>query len=324
MLYAAEVINTPFLRGALAVGSVLAVLTAAPAYAQRLDEVDIDLPDIGVTLHEQADDPKKVSAFSTRTRAYVRSSEEDSFVKKKGYKELTVSPKGGKVAGVPDTFAGNTDSVVIIDSATGKTRRIRTVRKPLETNYALWSRDERKLALTIEKKVGKKWHTIGFTLVDTVAGTAKAVMIPGVDKETSFEWTPDGRYLAATHHDGVRFYDPDGRVRRAYPKIGTLAGAEDAFSPSGKQMVTWCPSRYTEMFCIWDTRSGKLANRVGKSAEDSLGWWDDRHLISLVKEEGGYQVVVVDLKGQVVRVLADVSSPAWKKDEVYLSYTPAS
>ncbi|MER5619492.1 hypothetical protein ABT061_00455 [Streptosporangium sp. NPDC002544] len=294
--------------------------------AQQPDEVDIKLPDADVTLHERVHDPVKVTAFSravsdSRINAYLRVSDKGRFAEKKDYTELVPAPKGGRVAGVPQSSPGEFDSVVIFD-AKGKATRIRTVRKPLQTRGIQWSRDGRKLVLTVEKE---HFTTVGFATVNIATGAAKVATVRGVDGLATFQWTPDGKHLAAGYADpyqGVRLYRTDGRMHRTLRKVGWIIG-DDSFSPSGKQLLTVCPATYNESsYCLWNVKSGKLATRVKIKFNSTYGWWDDRHLVSKVDRDGARQIVVIDLKGKITRVLAHDRTRLGRG--VALVYTPSN
>ncbi|MEU7862083.1 WD40 repeat domain-containing protein [Nonomuraea sp. NPDC049141] len=322
-LYAAIVINSLLLRGALSVSLLLSTVTTAPASAQQLIGADIDVPDAGVVLHEQDGDPWRVTAFSkevssSRRAAYLRSSDGNTFMARKGYGELQPAPKGGKVAGVPYSSPGAYNSVVIFDSA-GRAKRIRTVRKPLNTTRPIWTRDGRKLVLSIQKD---GIETVGFVIVDPVTGTSKAVTVRSVHEYATFQWTPDGKYLVAGISDpyaGVRVYRQDGHTVRTLRKIGIMHGT-DSFSPSGKRLLTLCV--YTEnRFCLWDFKTGKLVKHVNENGP-AIGWWDDQHLSVEVSDDNGSRAVVIDLNGEITRVLASFTAKA-KREWVDLVYTPS-
>ncbi|MBB3731867.1 WD40 repeat domain-containing protein [Nonomuraea dietziae] len=303
-----------------AASCALLPLIPASASAARLDENEIDTG-LGVTLHERPGDPKKVTAI-VGAKPHLRTAD-DTFEVVPGYFDVAVAPKGHRVAGLPENPKGRYDSVAIIDAAAQQTTTVRTSKLPFRTTIAYWSASGSKLALTVEKTDGKKWLPVGFATADVRAKAAKVVLLKDLSKDAVFQWTPDGRHLMSSYRDGVRFYRPDGKVVRTLPGVGSDIGGETAFSPSGKLLGTFCPARYYESFCTWDLATGKLRNRVDIAVEGSYGWWDDKHLLAAVKGGSGYQMVVVDLKGNVVRTVADISSSAWKKDEVYLSYTDA-
>ncbi|MEU8379369.1 WD40 repeat domain-containing protein [Streptosporangium sp. NPDC048865] len=305
---------------------LLSTVTATPASAQKLIDADIDVSEAGVVLHEQNGDPWRVTAFgkdvsSSRRAVYLRSSSGTSFTEKKGYGGLEPAPKYGKVAGIPYSSPGAFNSVVIFDSA-GRAKRISTVRKPLNATVPTWTRDGRKLVLSIQKN---GINTVGFVVVDTVTGTSKAVMVRGIDPHSAFQWTPDGKYLVAgiaDPHAGVRVYRQDGRTHRTLRKIGFMQG-QDSFSPSGRQLLTLCLSANTSNYCLWDFKSGKLVKRVNDNGmRSTIGWWDDRHLSIMVSNDDGTQAVVIDLNGKIIRVLASFTEKATRA-WVNLVYTPS-
>ncbi|MFI6387846.1 hypothetical protein [Nonomuraea sp. NPDC050540] len=292
------------------VKSVLAVIALlAPAGVAA----NVPLPGTGVTVQEQASDPVRLSSYGFGTkRTYLRALTGDTFVRQKGFSEAALSPDGRRVAAVPDAYRSGWDSVVVTDRVAGKPARVRTVRKPLTASYASWSRDGTKVVLTVEKKVGGKWRTTGFTVVDALASTARTVTVTGTAARAGFWWTPDGN-LIAEYGKGLRVYNPaDGKVVRTFPSIGLPTGPEDAFSPSGRQLAMWCPSSFTEQLCVVDPASGKIVRRVRAEPEALFGWWDEGHVIAVTAWQGAYRLVVLDLTGKTKRVLAGVPAKTWR------------
>ncbi|GAA2913433.1 hypothetical protein GCM10010517_80010 [Streptosporangium fragile] len=303
---------------ACSVIAIAAVVSVPPA-AHAADPVDIALPGTRVTVRENSTDPLRVTSYGFGKAAYLRKGA--GFTRQTAYQEITVAPRGGKALAVPTSYNGGYDSVVLLDLATSKGTRIRTVRKPLVAHYVHWSRNGTKAVLTVERKSGDAWATSGFVVVDTVAKTAKTVTVANVDRAARFRWSSDGSELVAEYRGGARFYGPDGEVRRTLAKTGRPAGGEDAFTPSGRGLMTWCPSTYTEHVCVWDRTSGKLAAKVpGIKPKALWGWWDEKHFIAVVPVGDIYRVVLSDLKGTSTRVLAALSADDWK-NRVYLSYT---
>ncbi len=284
--------------------------------------VPIRLPGTGMTLHENTSDALTLKSYIAGKTSYLRKAD-GVFAKLAAYSEVTVSPAGDRAAAVPKLYtAAGGDSVVVIDRKTGKkTATIGTVKKPLATSYGYWHRGGRLLVLTVERKAARKWGTVGFTVVDTVARTARTVNVAGVDPAATFQWAPDGRQLVATYKSGTRFYGTDGSVKRTLTQAGRPTGAEDAFSPSGNRLMTWCPTGIREHVCLVDSASGKVATRVpGVTPETMWGWWNDGHLVGVLAKRGAYQAVVVSTNGKVVRVLADIPAADWKRSP-YLSFT---
>jgi hypothetical protein len=299
----------------------LSLTVSAPAAAQA----DVALPGTGgVNYREKGGDPVQLTAYGLGTRrAYLRSAKAGAFAWEKGLSEVSVAPGGRLAAGVPAAYRSGFDALVVTDRGTGASTRIRTVRKPLTASYASWSRDGAKVALTVEQKVRGKWRVLGFTVVDVAAKTARTVRISGVSADAGFWWTPDGN-LVSRHGTGLRLYRPaDGAVVRTLPGVGMPTGPEDPFSPSGRRLATWCPSRFQEQLCVVDPLAGKIAQRVAVQPEALFGWWDESHVIAVMAHRGAYRLSVVGLDGKVTRVLASVPAKTWAAD-LWLSFTRTS
>ncbi|MER6829287.1 hypothetical protein ABT352_25125 [Streptosporangium sp. NPDC000563] len=292
---------------------------AAPLAGPLAAPVDIVLPGTRVTVREDSKDALRVTSYSFGKMTYLRRGA--GFTRQAAYQEITVAPKATKALAVPVSYQEGYDSVVLLDLAASKSTRIRTVKKPLVAHYVHWNRRGDKAVLTVERKSGSAWVTSGFVVVDTVAKTAKSVTVANVDKAARFRWSSDGLDVVAEYAGGTRFYGQDGAIRRTLAKTGRPAGGEDAFTPSGRSLMTWCPSSYTEHVCVWDRTSGKLVNKVpGIKPKALWGWWDETHFIAVVPSSGHYQVVLSTLKGKVTRVLAAFSADDWS-NKLYLGYT---
>ncbi|GHH63262.1 hypothetical protein GCM10017673_03810 [Streptosporangium violaceochromogenes] len=286
--------------------------------ARAVVATDVTLPGTRVRLRESPGDPLAVTSYTVGDLAFLRRGE--AFAKQGGYQEITVAPLGAKALAIPDAYSSGHDSVLLADLVAEKATRVQTVRKPLVAHFAHWSRDGRKVVLTVRRRNGTAWEATGFVIVDAVAKTARTVTVPGVDPAARFRWTPDNAQLVAAYKGGTRFYGQDGEVRRTLAKTGAPAGGEDVFSPSGRGLTTWCPAGHAEDVCVWDRVSGRLAAKVNLGAKALLGWWDEKSFVAVVSGAGAYRAVVVTLKGKGLRVLADISADDWNK-RIYLSYT---
>ncbi|WP_204020198.1 hypothetical protein [Sinosporangium siamense] len=308
--------------------SLAAVLAAAPAVsatsAVTADPVEISLPGTGVTLRENPSDRLHVTSYTlSKNRAYLRARGQNTFARRSGFTEYTASPGGGRAAGIATTYTeAGYDSLVIMDRRTGRSVTVNTVRRPLTASYAYWSRDGSKVVLTAERKVEGKWRTVGYVLVDVATRTSRYIPVTGVHKEGTFRWAGDNSHLIVDHGEGVRFHRAaDGAVVRTLSKVGRPAGGEEAVSPSGRLMSTWCPVSVREKVCVVDRATGKIRSYVNTKAEGVWGWWDESHMIAVVPKDGGYQAALINFKGQVNGVLAEISASAYRTDKVYLSYT---
>ncbi|WP_327086242.1 hypothetical protein OIE66_28385 [Nonomuraea sp. NBC_01738] len=272
----------------------------------------VPLPGTGVTLQERADDPVRLAAYGFGTgRTYLRAVSGDTFARQHGFSEVAVAPDGRRAAGVPGSYRSGWDSVVVTDRVTGKSSRIRTVKKPQTASYASWSRDGTKIALTVERKSAGKWRATGFTVVDVTTGLARTVSVPKVAAGAGFWWSPDGN-LVAEYRDGLRYYRPaDGKVVRTHPGAGLPTGPEDSFSPSGRRLATWCPAKYTEQLCVADPATGAITRRVKVKPEALFGWWDEDHVIAVLAYRKAYRLAVVDLSGATTRVLGGIPAKTW-------------
>jgi hypothetical protein len=301
------------------------IAEAALALSLAISAAPVDLPGTGgMKYRENAGDPVQLTAYGLGTkRTYLRSVTGAAFAWEKTLSEASVAPGGRLVAGVPAAYRSGYDAVVVTDRTTGASTPIRTVKKPLTASYASWSRDGKKVALTVEQKVSGRWRVLGFTVVDVTAKSARTVRIPGLSASAGFWWSPDGN-LVSRHGAGLRLYRPsDGAVMRTLAGVGLPTGPEDAFSPSGKRLTTWCPSRFKEQLCLVDPIAGTIARRVDVRPEAVFGWWDESHVIAVLPHRGAYRLAVVDLQGKVTRVLASVPAKTWAA-ELWLSFTRGS
>ncbi|TMR12099.1 hypothetical protein ETD86_33670 [Nonomuraea turkmeniaca] len=297
----------------------------ALALSLALSAAPVELPGTGsMKYRENTGDPVQLTAYGLGTkRTYLRSATGSAFAWEKSLTEVSVAPGGRLAAGVPAAYRSGYDALVVTDRTTGASTRIRTVKKPLTASYASWSRDGKKVALTVEQKVSGKWRVIGFTVVDVTAKTARTVRINALSASAGFWWSPDGN-LVSRHGTGLRLYRPsDGAVMRTLSGVGLPTGPEDSFSPSGKRLTTWCPSRFKEQLCLVDPIAGRITQRVNVRPEAVFGWWDESHVIAVMPHGGAYRLSVVDLRGQVTRVLADVPAKTWAA-ELWLSFTRRS
>ncbi|MGI5281880.1 TolB family protein [Nonomuraea polychroma] len=285
----------------------------------------VDLPGTGgMKYRENAGDLVQLTAYGLDTkRTYLRSVTGTAFAWEKTLSEVSVAPGGRLAAGVPTAYRSGYDALVVTDRTTGDSTTIRTVKKPLTASYASWSRDGKKVALTVEQKVSGRWRVLGFTVVDVTAKSARTVRIPDLSASAGFWWSPDGN-LVSRHGAGLRLYRPsDGAVMRTLAGVGLPTGPEDAFSPSGKRLTTWCPARFKEQLCLVDPIAGTIARRVDVRPEAVFGWWDESHVIAVLPHRGAYRLAVVDLHGKVTRVLASVPAKTWSA-QLWLSFTRRS
>ncbi|TKK78856.1 hypothetical protein FDA94_36885 [Herbidospora galbida] len=301
-------------------------VTTAATVAVELDSVpekttDVKVDGTNVTMHESADDPVRLNGYLSLKApfaAYVRRAD-GTFTEVGRGEEPMVSPDGTWVALSPwaKFLRSDYDYVKFRDLATGAEFTVNTVRRPLRSIMPSWSRDGTKVVLSVDNP--DKERIEGFVVVDVTTRTASFVQTEYYGGDAyPFGFTPDGqiaRGYSDSRHRGVEIYDTRGKVSRTLHWVG-LPRDRSWFSPSGRSLATLCPK--SDDICVWDMGSGARLATVPTPA-DSLwnGWFTDRHFVVRVPTKKGYELRIVDLLGQVERVLATVDD---KKDTVFLRF----
>ncbi|GGO73539.1 hypothetical protein [Nonomuraea cavernae] len=300
---------------------MLAQIAIALSLTLLAPAAPVPLPGVGVSYTEKTGDPVRLSAYGLGTRStYLRARTGATFTRQPALAEAAVSPDGRTVAGVPGSYRAGYDALLLTDRATGATRRVRTVAKPLTASYVSWTRDSGQVVLTVERKVSGRWQATGFTVVNVAAGTARTVRLSGLDRRATFWWSPDGK-LVARHNGGLRIHRvTDGAVVGTHPAIGLPTGPEDSYSPSGRRLAVWCPARFREGLCLADPATGRIARRVAAQPVALFGWWDENHVIAVVTDRSDYRLAVLGLDGKVTRVLAPIPRRTWTAN-LWLGFT---
>jgi hypothetical protein len=295
---------------------ITAGATAAPvpSVAKKADK-DVKLPDIGATLHEHATDAVRLAAYlQTKEPFSAFARDASGAFKQVGFgEEPVVSPDGAWVALNPwlKFQDSDMDQVKFVNLRTGERFTVDTVKKPKQTWFPAWSRDSRRVVLSVTDE--KRTKISGFAVVDVTTRTAKVVEAEySDDVSLAFTFTPDGG-LARGYHDGdtngVDFYNDAGQVTRSMHWVGKPRN-RDWFSPSGKLFYTVCPKGGE--LCVWNAETGvRVATVPGISSDANLlGWFDEAHLLLQQpdkKNDKRAEVRILNLVGDVSRVLADVN-----------------
>ncbi|MFB4263879.1 protein kinase [Nonomuraea sp. GTA35] len=295
---------------------ITAGATAAPvpSVAKKADK-DVKLPDIGATLHEHATDAVRLAAYlQTKEPFSAFARDASGAFQQVGFgEEPVVSPDGAWVALNPwlKFQDSDMDQVKFVNLRTGERFTVDTVKKPKQTWFPAWSRDSRRVVLSVTDE--KRTKISGFAVVDVTTRTAKVVEAEySDDVSLAFTFTPDGG-LARGYHDGdtngVDFYNDAGQVTRSMHWVGKPRN-RDWFSPSGKLFYTVCPKGGE--LCVWNAETGvRVATVPGISSDANLlGWFDEAHLLLQQpdkKNDKRAEVRILNLVGDVSRVLADVN-----------------
>ncbi|MEU0486036.1 serine/threonine-protein kinase [Streptosporangium sp. NPDC006013] len=313
-------------------GSLAPLFTPQPSFSPEVTEAawekvekatrDIELPGTGITLHEHPKDTVRLGAYLSAVQpfgSFAREKGKDTFRQVGSFLQSVLSPQGDLVALNPFVkFADSSfDYLRIFDLRDGSQFTVPTVERPLEGTLPVWSADGSKVLLSVRRP--DRRESDGFVVVDVATRKATHVRTESVGADTlPFTFAPDGSvtrgYFNGKSH-GVDFYGLDGRIIRTMHWVGQ-PHATDWFSPSGALFFTGCPDG--KSLCVWDTVSGnrRYTITVGKGTQ-SLGWFNNQHLIMKNPAKKGSRIEVIDFYGKVVRVLADLK----KGDTAFLSLT---
>ncbi|WP_061289012.1 WD40 repeat domain-containing serine/threonine protein kinase [Herbidospora cretacea] len=303
-------------------------VTAAATVAVELDSVPekttaVRIDGAPVVLRESADDPVRMNGYlllDAPFASYVRRANGTVTEVGRG-EEPMVSPDGKRVVLSPwvKYLRSDYDYVTVRDLKTGAEFTVNTVRKPLQTVVPSWSRDGTRIVLSVEDTEEKR--TVGFVVVDVgtrVANFVKTEYTGGT--AYPFGFTPDGqvaRGYSDGRHRGLEVYDTQGMLTRTLHWVG-VPRDRSWFSPSGRSLATLCPN--SDDICVWDMKSGARLATV-PTPDDSYsywqGWFTDRHFVVRVPTKKGYELRIVDLLGNVERVLATVEQ---KKETVFFRF----
>ncbi|MEU7742819.1 protein kinase [Nonomuraea sp. NPDC049158] len=289
-------------------------VTSAPvaSVAPKADK-DVKLPDIDAILHENSTDPVRLAAYlqvKSPYKAFAR--DRSGQFKEVGMaEEPRLSPTGDWVALNPwvKFQSSDMDQVRFTNLDTKESFTVNTVKKPAQTWSPAWSRDGRRLLLSVTN--AKRSLITGFAVIDVQARTATVVEAQYEDASSlPFAFTPDGkiaRGYSATKSQGIETYDMSGKVIRSMHWVGRPRDVS-WYSPSGKQFMTVCPNN--KEICIWDATTGDRTATVPGVKDDSyvLGWFnEDNILVQESAKKKRAHVEIVDFLGKVKRVLADVA-----------------
>lgn len=279
-----------------------------------------ELPGVSAVLHEHPDDPVAVAAYRVtdakgRPQAlYTRSSPGAKFRKWTGYFQVEVSPDGRYAAGLPTEFTDGYDSVDVIDLETGEVRRTLTVRQPLQGTNIQWSRDGRRVLLTLIMFTGSTEVTSkGFVMVEVGEPKARVVTVadPAIAHST-FTWDARDKGVVALTGTGgargIRFFDRAGTAVRdmAVGAVADTVRADEVgvlFAPSRRSLLTACagPAR---TYCVWDADTGRELRRFTAGCQYVYAWFGDEHVVCQATGDGDDDAIVVaGLNGQTVRTV---------------------
>ncbi len=278
------------------------------------------VPELNATIHERPSDRIRLTSFVVKKSeldfpAYVRLPGKAEFEQLPEFRDPIVSPDRTTVAAVywmPEHIPDNPNAAWFTDRATGATFSVPTVEKPLLVRSPQWSRDSRKLLLTVctlGASVTDAKRTVGFVVVDVAARRSTFTRVS--DRQSggfAYLWGPDGSSVIRpinTAEGGIRQYALDGRVLRTYRNVRAAGDLAAGFSPSGRLLAALCPGKALAA-CVLDAKTGERRARFALPAEGALwDWFDEDHLLVFDRGRNAWRVDVVDLTGKRVRLFAE-------------------
>ncbi|GGO03898.1 hypothetical protein GCM10010116_07660 [Microbispora rosea subsp. aerata] len=208
------------------------------------------------------------------------------------------------------------NQVLFIDRGTGERFSVPTVARPLLAGSPEWSRDSRRLLLTVSAESGDGPRPAGFAIVDVRARKVTFTEVEGEDEGpaaggAAYRWTPDGEAVirwTPPDEDGIRVYGLDGRPRRTIPGVRWTDDA--GFSPSGRLLAARCPGEDRRV-CVVDFGTGRRRASLPLPAGGALwGWFNEDHLLVYDRGSTPWRTHIVDLSGRRVRLFAEFAGSA--------------
>lgn len=313
-----------------------------PAAEPPARGTEVALPGgLGTAFEHPADPVRLTSIRAGDSRRYARDPRTGRFADVGPHTVVAESsPDGRWTATFNSLYVATGDHLAVsfADQLTGERFSVPVLRPPYQSLTLAWSRQSDRVLLTAQRfaRVGEedKLFTAGYVIVDVAARTARYVPTgDGQDVEQAvraaggkldpaqyyaeYRWTPDGRsviarFLTAEWGQGTLIRDAaSGRLTRMMHWVGQVQGLADWFSPAGDRFVTGGCATF-QAVCVWKADDGSRVATVPLAKGAGIaGWYDDRHLIQVFPDgKDRRRVVVTDMSGKTVRVLAEIRAPA--------------
>ncbi|MBT2228954.1 serine/threonine-protein kinase [Nonomuraea sp. NEAU-A123] len=298
--------------------------TPTPTSSTNQTTRTIALPGSSVEIRENGSDPIKLAAYSLDSgkRVYVRRAASDDFTLNSRYYEYALAADGTRALATDVDYSTDGYGLVsIIDHRTGAKRTVKLSVKPVFPTTPRWSPDGKLGLVTLFKDTGGKSVEYGYGVIDVERGTGKVYEVKEKGAgEWRFFWDADGQAVGTWVGGRMKFYDLDGNALRTLTGAGSPVWVEgDDVSPSGGLFLSHCGTA-GDTLCARSTTGGGTPVTIPFASNRLIGWWDDQHLAVWRAKGAGYEAVVIDLKGQISRVLATAAKQA-EFDKMGLRYS---
>ncbi|MFC4120462.1 serine/threonine-protein kinase [Nonomuraea zeae] len=281
--------------------------TATATFAQPTRSFSV--PSTTMRVYEDANDPIKLASYYGGNGVYIRQQGSQTFKRDKSYSHPYVPSPDGTRALVLNNY--NPDNgpknVSIIDRSTGAKKTVTvSARRGVWAYAPRWSADGKYglVTLSLPAASGDAWTRAGYAIVDIEQATAREVEVEDAPAALlRFFWV--GTSVGMWADDGtIRLYDLSGAYLRSLENAHAPGQMDDdPVSPDGTRFVARCSAEGTDL-CVRPVSRGGTAVTVPFTGTRLIGWWDDGHLVVWRPKGQGYEIVVVDLSGEQVRLLA--------------------
>ncbi|AQZ61694.1 Tyrosine protein kinase:Serine/threonine protein kinase [[Actinomadura] parvosata subsp. kistnae] len=281
--------------------------TAAATFAQS--EESFRVPSTTMRVYEDDDDPVKLVSYYGGNGVYIREKGSRTFKRHKEYSYPYVLSPDGSTALALNNY--NPDegpkTVAIIDRTTGVKEVVTLSSQPGVWAYApRWSPDGKYGLVTLDlpKAQDEARPRPGFAIIDVERATARVVRIEDSPERVQRLFWAGGSVGLWASDGTVRLYDLNGLFQRSLPDAHAPDQIyDDPVSPDGTRLVARCTADGTDL-CVRPVSGRGATVTVPFTGDRVMGWWDDDHLSVWRPNGKGYDVVVVDLSGRPVRLLA--------------------
>ncbi|MGP3954823.1 protein kinase domain-containing protein [Nonomuraea sp. 3N208] len=285
--------------------------SATPAPTSR----SIALPGTSVRIEETDGDPIKLASYTVNSgkRLYVRKHATNAFSADSRYFEYALDAKTGLALGTDVDYSTDSFATVsIINHVSGTKRIVKVSRKPVFPTTPRWSPDGKHGLVTLYKDAGGDSVEYGYGIIDVTAERGRAFEIKETGAgEWRFFWDAGGRAVGTWVGGQMKFYDLNGKLLRTLSNVGSPVWVEgDDISPSGTRFLAHCTPAGTALCARSTSGDDPQPITIPFASSRLIGWWDDDHLAVWRSKGTGYEAVVIDLTGQVSRVLATAPTKA--------------
>ncbi|MGN9839616.1 serine/threonine-protein kinase [Nonomuraea sp. H19] len=295
--------------------STAALTTAAVTTSAVPARRSIALPGTSVRIEESEGDPVKLASYTVNRgkRLYVRAHATGAFTSDTRYFEYALDSRTNLALGTDVDYSSDYYATVsIVDHVTGEKRIVKVSPKPVFPTTPRWSPDGKYGLVTLHRGTDGETAEYGFGIIDVASGKGRAFQIKEKGAgEWRFFWDAGGRSVGTWAGGAMTFYDLNGKLLRTLPDVGSPVWVEgDDIAPGGTRFLAHCTTAGTALCARSSAGDDTGPIIIPFAAHRVIGWWDDDHLAVWRTGGAGYEAVVIDMSGQVSRVLATAPDKA--------------